>query len=342
MELFSSQAIQSGVGKLLSSNDICAYMVKKLSFFFLLILTTNLFAQRNSNFSLAEDSLKHLSHQILSAPEEFVRYDAAKRFDSLMFETLSNPDSWDYSFDSLKSVSKLVSDDEVFRIFTWGIPKQDGTYEYAGILQLRQDKKKSRLFRLNDLSLEIKKPEEVILGPDNWYGAIYYKLITTSYNDMTYYTLLGWDACSVQTRRKVIDMVSFDSKGEVVFGAAIFTHFPRKVKRVLFEYSSKVSMTLNYSEQGIKEKTGTGKNVKTKESHKEMIVFDRLVPQDPQLEGIYAYYVPETNVNDGFLFEKGKWQFVKEVDARNPKHSGKPLPKSKQERDLLPPASPKK
>ena len=56
-----------------------------------------------------------------------------------------------------------------------------------------------------------------------------------------------------------------------------------------------------------------------------MIVFDRLAPIDTRngsttadLTGQYQFYAPETNILDAFVFENGKWVFVKDVDARNP------------------------
>jgi len=57
-----------------------------------------------------------------------------------------------------------------------------------------------------------------------------------------------------------------------------------------------------------------------------MIIFDRLSPIDPRtskysanLEGQFQFYVPESNIYDAFIFENGRWNFVKDVDARNPK-----------------------
>ena len=49
----------------------------------------------------------------------------------------------------------------------------------------------------------------------------------------------------------------------------------------------------------------------------EMILFDRLVPLNTSLEGQKQFYVPETNVFDAFIFEKGKWLFIEDIDARN-------------------------
>jgi len=319
------------------------FMKNSLVFFLLVVFPVMLFGQKSNGFVVAEDSLIHLSYKILNERDEFVRFEAAKFFDEMLFSTLEKPGSFDYSFDSLTSVSIQIPDDRSFRIFTWGIPKQDGTYDYGGVLQVNTGKTSGKIYHLNDLSAELQNPEGLVLSPKNWYGALYYKLLTSTYKDNTIYTLLGWDACFVQSRRKVIEILSFNKAGEPFFGAAAFTRFPRKVKRVIFEHSSRVSMTLNYSEQAIKVKSGKkASKPQYKAVHKEMIVFDRLIPQDPQLEGVFQFYVPETNVYDGFLFEKGKWQFVKDVDARNPEREGKALPKSKKESGLLPPPGPKK
>ena len=68
-----------------------------------------------------------------------------------------------------------------------------------------------------------------------------------------------------------------------------------------------------------------------------MIVFDRLTPMDPKLEGQYEFYVPETNIFDGFVFYNGKWVFIKEVDARNPDKKSNKKHVKKVEYDLFPP-----
>ena len=62
-----------------------------------------------------------------------------------------------------------------------------------------------------------------------------------------------------------------------------------------------------------------------------MIVFDRVSPLTPGLEGQYQFYVPETDTYDAFVFEKGVWQFYGDVDARNPKEKNKVLNKNKSE-----------
>ncbi|HRS54806.1 MAG TPA: hypothetical protein P5250_08890, partial [Bacteroidales bacterium] len=95
-------------------------------------------------------------------------------------------------------------------------------------------------------------------------------------------------------------------------------------------------MTLRYEKQNIGNVIKTNK--KRKESNRKvlknelknekanMIVFNRLSPFDPRtgeekpsLEGQFQYYVPEANIIDAFIFKKGKWLFIKDIDAKNPK-----------------------
>ena len=48
-----------------------------------------------------------------------------------------------------------------------------------------------------------------------------------------------------------------------------------------------------------------------------MIVFDHIVPIDPNLEGIYQFYIPEVSTYNAFIFINGKWRFFSNDDARN-------------------------
>jgi hypothetical protein len=70
-------------------------------------------------------------------------------------------------------------------------------------------------------------------------------------------------------------------------------------------------MSLKYDKQ----------NMQNNKKKKMMIVFDRLAPLDPNLEGQYQFYYPETNIFDAFIFRSGKWEYIKDIDARNPKES---------------------
>ena len=47
-----------------------------------------------------------------------------------------------------------------------------------------------------------------------------------------------------------------------------------------------------------------------------MIVFDHLSPRSDSQKGQFQYYGPDMSF-DAFVFEKGKWTYKKDVDARN-------------------------
>lgn len=290
------------------------------------------------SFSLYEDSLVRLAKEIQTGRDDFNKLNASDRFYNLLNTALQEHNSFYYPFDSLKSISKLTSDDERVRIFTWVVSKNDGTYEYGGILQVRQKKgKSSSIFKLEDHSSEIENPENQVLGCSNWYGALYYRLIENSYNDHTWYTLLGWDGNNPLSRKKLIEVLTLSPSGKPVFGASIFARFPRKCKRIIFEYSANTSMTLNYSKQMIDVRVKKGKKRLTEKEVHEMLVFDRLAPMSKSVEGVYQFYYPETNVLDGFIFDKGHWNFAREVDARNDlREPGIKKPK-KVEFELFPP-----
>lgn len=101
-----------------------------------------------------------------------------------------------------------------------------------------------------------------------------------------------------------------------------------KFKRIIFEYSAKAVMNLKYDNQEYQEKVRykkpkNGKRFEMRNVKSPMIVFDRLVPLSPSLEGQKQFYVPETNIYDAFIYENGRWDFIEDVDARNPSKPSK-------------------
>ena len=297
---------------------------------FLLLLLSNRIvnAQFIPVFVFYEDSLKKLGPLILNGKDDFIKYNANDRFLTLLKEALEINNSFDYPFDSLITISRLEAPDHSFRIFTWNLPKSDGTYEHFGFIQsYNKRRKKYQVFELDDHSDELKDYEHQTLYPDNWFGAHYYKMIYTHNKKKKYYTLLGWDGNNATSDKKIVDVLTFRSNGSPVFGASIFKNYGKKLKRVVFEYSQKASMLLNYDNQQyyvakkkrfIFRKKKKKNDVKIKKIKSGMIVFDYLMPLDESLKGRYEYYVPSVEFVDAFVWIDGKWQYIHDVDARNP------------------------
>ncbi|OPZ99930.1 MAG: hypothetical protein BWY70_00846 [Bacteroidetes bacterium ADurb.Bin408] len=257
-----------------------------------------------------EDSLKLIAPEILNGVFDFNRYEASEKFMHLLTEVLSYENAFTYPFDSLKTISQLRAPDNYFRIFTWNLQKADGSYDFFGLIHLNPKKTKGEtLFKLTNAAVKSSGSEYETLLPDSWYGAHYYKIIRTKGENTTYYTLLGWDGNNNITTRKVIDVIVFNANDEPEFGAPVFQTHENVKNRVIIEYAAHVSVSLKYEKHYVKQ----GKNKKW------MIVFDRVSPLSPMLEGQYQFYVPETDTYDAFIFENNVWQFYQDVDARNPK-----------------------
>jgi len=258
-----------------------------------------------------EDSLAQLSKQIRNAGNDSSRILLTDRFSELLRATLSIPGSFSYPFDSLRSISKLVSLDKKFRIYNWNLPLTDGSNKYFCFIQVPGTKlNQKQVLELKDRSDSIKDPEFEIGDANNWYGALYYRILPLGIGNHTIYTLLGWDGISPTVNQKLIEVLTFDLKGNPKFGAKIFRDYlkgPRS--RIIFRYSASASMLLRPDEQYIK----NGKTVKKTR----MIVCDRLVPLEAKLEGQTDFYIPASDVFDGFIFINGTWKFIRDVEGRN-------------------------
>jgi hypothetical protein len=287
--------------------------MRKLVFALIIIFNSfTAFPQGKVDFKDIEDSLSLLGLIIRDGHTDFIKYNANERFTTLLESALIADKSFDYPFDSLVTIARLTSDDKKFRIFNWHIAKSDGTYEYFGFIQAwNRKEKKYIIYPLKDNSDNIKNPETQLLDNLNWYGAHYYKLISTKYHGRRFYTLLGWDGNNGVTQKKLIDVLTFNSKGKPIFGASIFKYNKKTLKRIIFEYNATVTMSLKYDKQY----SAAGKKKKN------MIVFDRISPLDKSMEGQYQYYYPETNIFDALLFHAGKWNHIKDIDARNAKET---------------------
>ena len=217
-----------------------------------------------------------------------------------MEQVLSIEGSFSYPFDSLKNIGKIVSPDNKLRIFTWNLPYINGTHKYFGFIQYYPpNENEFLLYKLIDYSDNYDSAENLILSDTSWLGALYYEIIEKKYKGFTYYTLLGFDFNSLLTAKKIIEVLYFTDNKVPVFGKAIFNYQNKLCNRIIFEYSSKVSMSLKYN-----------KDLK-------MIVFDHLSPSKPSYTGHFMYYGPDFSY-DGLDFKDGIWHEIHDVDVRNP------------------------
>jgi hypothetical protein len=241
---------------------------------------------------LAEDTLIQLSHAVVNDSVETTRFAAADALLPALVRALETPKSFDYKFERLKSISIQYPPDSSFRIFTWQLYVDKDEYRYSGAIQMNASELK--LYILKDQSANVLNVEQEHLSADKWYGAVYYNLKEAKNKNVKYYLLFGFDAYSFFTKRKIIDVLSFDKSGKPTFGAPVFVQEEKgkpttTKKRLLLEYSAASSVRLNYDET------------------MQMIVYDHLIPMEGQYgEGLV--WVPDGSYQ-AYKLEKGTWKY---------------------------------
>jgi hypothetical protein len=246
--------------------------------------------------ALYRDSLIEIGKKMINGESGPERMNANAEFIKTLVRALKIPHSFNFPLDSVKAITIRNSPDNRFRILTWHVDYDDGSYRYYGTVQMNTGEK-LLMYPLRDYSPDIKHPEDTITDNTKWYGAQYYKIIPVYTELNPYYVLLGWKGNTVKTNKKVIEVLSFKND-RPVFGHSVFDGNGKMRKRVVFEYTRQASMVLNYDE----------------EQH--LIVFDHLSPPDPKLKGQFDTYGPDLSY-DGYRLKNGRWEYVGNLDMRN-------------------------
>jgi hypothetical protein len=291
---------------------------------YLICFAIPLSAQTFSSLKKAEDSLKSISRQIKISSSDSERLLLNTAFHDILNQAVRMPGSFNYPFDSIRTLGKLTSPDGKFRIYNWNVPKSDGTNLPFCVLQVKhKDKDQFDYYDVADSSSSIDQPELQTLDVNTWYGSLYYKIIKNSavHDGKKYYTLLGWQPKTSVIAEKVIEVLTFDEHGLPNWGAKIFSGWQDgQARRVIFKYSISAKMALSFSEMALPADAKSAallKQSSLKGKTAMMIVFDRLVPLDPLMDKQYQYYVPEADTYDAFVYGKDTWIFLQGVDARN-------------------------
>ena len=263
------------------------------SFIFFVSKAQDLTEKDIAYFKKYEDSLAYFQKKVFSAKTDSAKFKDNAKFRKILDEVLLNDLSFYYPFDSLKQISRLVSHDKKVRLITWNLDRKDGTYYYFGFVQAMHPKTKHyEIYELTDKSTTIKNPEGHVGDNTKWFGMLYYEMVQ---ND-NYYTLLAWDGNDKTVSRKFIDVLSFKSDGTPVFGKDVFKIPKKNPKRVMFEYSAKVVMSLR--------------------NNNGAIVFDHLAPKDTDNINMAQFYGPDFSF-DAFFPSRGKWNYEADVDVKN-------------------------
>src|ERR1700712_2703358 len=211
--------------------------------------------------NLYQDTLKQLGKKFINDDTEMERMNANIQFIKTLVRALKVPHSFNYNFDSLKTIKIMNSPDNRFRLLTWNVSYDDGSYRFYGTIQINTGEK-LQMYPLTDYSPLIKSAEDTVTDNSKWFSAEYYQIVPVYTNQNPYYVLLGWKGNTIKSTKKVIEVLSFNKDGKPVFGMPVFDGNGRTRSRIVFEYTRQVSMLLKY------------------EAEQHLIVFDHMVPPD--------------------------------------------------------------
>ncbi|CAN5344532.1 hypothetical protein BH09BAC1_BH09BAC1_09670 [soil metagenome] len=264
----------------------------------------------------AELELNPLAFSMFSDTSNLERMRACYTFIPKFVEALKVPGSFAYPFDSVPILSLLYPADSSFRVITWQVSLEGGSYRYFGTIQMNKGKD-LMLYPLIDRTDSIASPHDTLLSPKSWYGAFYYNMIETKAKGKTYYTLFGFDGNDLFSRVKLMDVLHFE-EGKPVFGAPVFeipdsisADFPYVVKkpltRFMVYYKFDAKLTLNY-------------NIDDK-----IVVFDHIKSDSEFGKDIPVSLIPDGSY-DAFEWKNGKWKYISNVYEQTINRANPPLP----------------
>lgn len=290
----------------------------KTSLLFLVVASFSAAAQtisENQALRAYERELADLSFRIINDSSQEGRAQACFKFIPKLVEALKVPGSFNYPFDSLKTISIQTPPDRSFRIFTWQLRWGDGLFRHFGAIQMNSDS--LMLYPLFDMSDSLAHSQTSVVNKDSWYGALYYNIYEHRHKKKTYYTLFGFDQNDLWSSKKLLEVLTFEH-GKPVFGAPIFqfedsTGKKTLLNRFIMEFRKDATTTLNYS------------------ADDKMIIYDHLVAPEERMADLKFTFLPD-GTYEGFKLKSGKWQHVEKIKTINinkPDSPPVPLPKEK-------------
>ena len=266
--------------------------------FILLFAVSGMMAQEPEILDLAkvESELHDLFNQLysdsLSASEPILA-----RIHEILPKALETDGGMDFPWRRLDQIGVIPSDDGALRIFTWHVTEDLNNYRYFGYMQVALKKGKVRVYELTDNQKAQRNVQKLLQSTEDWYGKLYYGVITRNYKRKTFYTLLGMDFNNTRSTIKTIETLAIQ-RNKPQFARELFFNGQDRIDRLVLEYSSRVAISVRYD-------PGVG-----------MITFDHIVPFNPIYNGNYEFYGPDGSV-DGLKFEAGTCMFQRDIDARN-------------------------
>lgn len=276
---------------------------RKIAFILItsLLVGSNLSAQQEEVHLTLDEKiarLVELRQLMLDEEDDKLRDSINDQFLVMMRKALNDPVSFNTSFDTIPQIGDLRSGDGFFRMINWNLAHNDETNDYFCLLQYESfDEKLIEVHELEEGFRDVKGEERKTFKGTDWYGCLYYKIIPSkSTRKKKSYMVLGWDGNDKFSSIKIVDVMTITDRG-IRFGDDLFDLPGQNPRRLILEYKSDASVSLTYDKR------------------KKRIIFNELVPMEPDLEGSYAFYIPIMKFN-ALEWKRGKWRYIEDVDVR--------------------------
>ena len=245
-----------------------------------------------TDFHRSETELARYNDWFVNSDKFEHRKYALTEFNRQFLQILSAEGSFDYPFDSLKWISKLIPADSSFRIFSWQLMRSQTEFDYFGVVQTPEN-----LYFLQDNKWQNTDTEYEEFTPSNWYGQIYYNIHQYTSDDKTEYLLFGLKILKNREKIKTVEALDIQS-GMLKLGKGIFEDTLNKkmfknrvVLRTSFESNSRLSYDPELS----------------------MIIFDHTIVVPSSREAGAKPLIVADGSYHGYKLNAGKWMFVNNV-----------------------------
>ncbi|MBU3714123.1 MAG: hypothetical protein FGM46_04165 [Ferruginibacter sp.] len=203
---------------------------------------------------------------------------------------------------------KLYAPDSSFRIYTWQVDISDFSYIQRGVIQIKTKDGSLKIFPLLDRSDNIKNIEDTVTSNLAWIGAVYSKILLHTFKNKNYYTLIGYDANSIKSKKKYVEVLHFENN-QPVFGGPFFmmnNTDNKNPSRFIMEYKKETSATLSYDEEY------------------EMILIEHLISENNEPQKKWT--LVGDGDYDGLKWESGKWVFKEKIFNQSSPDGEPPVP----------------
>ena len=264
----------------------------------LFVFVSSFALTQSNDIALHESELELILNKLRSSQDDFEKERLNKEFKAQLEKTLQLKEAFSYPFSKLKTVGVIDSPDGQLRIINWNVEKADLSHNYYCYVLFPQKRSDLHAFiELKDNTFGMPTQPEGVLTSDQWYGALYYKIIPMDKGNRTLYTVIGWDYYSPMSQVKMLDVMYISGNTEKL-GSPVFKLGKEIKSRVFYEHSKKATMYLNY------------------EADRKRIMMDHLSPESPSMKNFKEFYVPDLSY-DAFIQEGSRWVLTEDVIGVN-------------------------